>query len=145
MTRTFAVLALTLFVAGCGDVDEDKGSEYEPLYTASEQVTENSIYGVWSLRIEGREAGSDLRVRFAPSSVTAANRCVFSDGFSVLVGVTAAATITETEITVRESKEAKFDDGTHRCHVDTRPARTSYTIDGTRLVLPDATLIKVSD
>lgn len=143
----YAVVALATAALGCGGDDAADGTPYDTLFDApaNAQVTSGSIYGVWSTHIEYDDASVDARFKFAPDSVTAANRCHYSDGFAVTVGITTAATVTASEITVRESKDDTFNDGTHRCNVFGRPAKSPYTIDGERMTLGDLQLLKISD
>lgn len=144
----YVLVGIALTALGCGgDDDSAHGAEYDVLYSApaSTKVTPNSIYGVWSGHIEAEDSSADFRFKFAPDSVTAANRCHFSDGFAVTVGVSSSATVTEAEISVRESNDDTFNDGAHRCTVASRPAKTPYTIDGERMTLGDMQLLKISD
>lgn len=145
----YAAVAFALLAAGCGtdeDDDESRRAGYAPLFSASSAaVTHGSIYGVWAGHLEWADGSLDVRFKFAPDALTGANRCIYNDGFSVIVGVTAAATITESEINVRESKDDVFNDGKHRCNINARPARTAYTIDGDRMTIDNLELLKVSD
>lgn len=99
------VLALSLASTGCSSSDDDGGNEsFDGLYApAQAAVNTSSVFGTWGGSSE--QSGFDLerRIKLTASSITLSLRCT-KGAESAIVGVTVAATVTETNATVTEGK-----------------------------------------
>lgn len=145
MTRLGLVVALAATTMGCVEAADDStddglpAAELDPLFVETDApVTPGTIRGLWGAQLTYDDGSLDVRMKFTADSVTIANRCSYEDKLTVTVGVTAAATVTESAVTVLEAKEAAFADESHRCNVATAAKRIPFTIIDGRLSLDGA-------
>lgn len=96
-------LALALTSAGCSSADDEPES-FDGLYAPTQPAANaSSVFGTWAGTSEQAGFTLDRRVKLTPSSVTLSLRCT-KGAESATVGVTVAATVTETNATVNEAK-----------------------------------------
>jgi hypothetical protein len=150
-------LAAFTFAAGCSSAGGTTtsgggGSNFDPLYTAPHNATATAgdVHGLWggSTSVDG--IIFDFRFKFASSDITLANRCKFPDGSSLTVGATAAARISDHDVTMLESKSDQGVAGNDKCNVDIKPGAYRYIINDLQLTLsgPDGSslsMVKITD
>jgi hypothetical protein len=156
--KLLPVLALGSFVAltACSSTTTGTGggggSAFDSLFSAPKNATATAgdVHGVWggSTSIDG--ITFDYRFKFENTAITLANRCKFPDGTSLTTGATAAARVTDHDVTMLESKSDHEVNGSDRCNVDLKPGAYPYAIDGLSLTLtgPDEStlkMVKISD
>jgi hypothetical protein len=149
--RTSWVFALGLLALGaCTDSPAQK---YDALFgpPRTSTITPDSIDGVWGGTASSSGFTFDVRFDVSPDSLEAANRCHFPDNSQLTVGVTVAATSSNTDIKVQESQSASAKANGFECRVDASPRDLQATLSGTNLILTDPnggtslSLIKISD
>jgi hypothetical protein len=149
--RATAILAATSLAIGCSGsgagIDDGSSGGSGPagiggatpgaamFGTPTGSATPDSIYGVWGGSLEEGSVTFDTRVKLAAGSMTVATRCTLANGSrSDVVGVTAAARITNENLTVLETKSDAKDDGVVKCSVNLTPRQlarcTADMIDG---------------
>ncbi|MBX3203544.1 MAG: hypothetical protein KF764_00685 [Labilithrix sp.] len=151
--------------SGSGD-GSGSGSEHDALFDAPSEsaVTAGSIFGLWGGATKDLSFTFDSRMRLGQSTMTFATRCVRDNGDeSAVVGVTVAARVDESEISVLESKKDEKKTGDITCRANARPGTTKrcdtdegfrracFVLDGTELTiygmssLDKVVLTKISD
>jgi hypothetical protein len=140
-----------LALGACADSPPDK---YDALFgpPRTSALTPNSIDGLWGGTTSDSGFTFDARFDIAPDSMVIANRCHFPDNSQLTVGVTVAATASNTDLMVKESQTATAKVNGDECHVTASPRDLQVTLSGTTLTLTDPndqtmslSLIKISD
>lgn len=147
MNRAFS-LCFALALACGGSSGPSPDSLFGPPTDPS--TTPDSIYGLWGGSADVGGGKLDFRVDIQLAEVTFANRCTFENGAQSTVGVTVAASVTSSDIVVKESKSDASGSGLTACRVDATPVDVAAQLSGTHLTLsfPDGSelsLVKLSD
>ena len=142
-----AHFVLLMLATACGG-----GGGYEDLFGAPvvTTTTPDTIEGLWGGSANIATTSLDYRVMITDGSVTFASRCIFADGTKETVGVTVAASASDTDIVVKQSASDAAGSGEHACRIEATPVDLAAQLSGTNLVLSfpngDAmALVKLSD
>jgi hypothetical protein len=152
--------------SGSGSGDGIATSDAEALFDADEtdDVTPDSIYGLWGGAMKDMDWTFDNRVRLTETSFTLATRCEDPDGaVGGIAAVQAKARVDDSQIAVLESRRDERVLGKITCRASARPGELTrcteddgfqhdcFELDGTSLTLYGATpfdklaMVKISD
>jgi hypothetical protein len=127
---------------------------YDDLFgpPAQSSVTQGGVLGLWGGTASDNGLTFDMRFKIEQTMLTMANRCRFPDGSTLTTGVDVSIRLTDSTITVTESKSAQAVNGGNRCNAAPHPGTLNYTVAGDKLTLSDDNpldtpieLVKISD